>query len=101
MTVHHAPLPRVAALPPFIPPSRPAAHQAQPITILRGGPFIHVPQRGRLSAAAALAPPPPGIRIMRGTRSRPIAGAGFGKSLGQSLGQTFRPPGPLILHVQN
>ena len=77
MTVHHAPLPRVAALPPFIPPSRPAAHQAQPITILRGGPFIHVPQHGTLSAAAALAPPPPGIRIMRGTRARPIAGTGL------------------------
>ncbi|MBV8839874.1 MAG: hypothetical protein JO000_25340 [Alphaproteobacteria bacterium] len=98
MIRHHAPYARTASLPPFVPPARPAVREAHPITILRGGAFVRIPQSGTESVAAALAPlPPGGIRVMRGSHPRPIVGLG----LGQPPGQSFGPPGPLILRVQN
>jgi len=64
--------------------SRPAAQEARPITVLRGGPSIRVAPTLPDASAVALAAPP----VLRVIRPRP-------------LDPRLGPPGPLILRVQD
>jgi hypothetical protein len=81
--LRHTPRRRVTALPPHVPVNGPAAHEAWPITILRGGPILRPPSLPHASAVALAAPP-----VVKVIRPRP-------------LDPRLGPPGPLILRIQD
>jgi hypothetical protein len=78
------PHPHLAALPPAVRVGPPVTHEARPITILRGGPAVRMPQPSARTAAVAL-PVPPAIQVMRPRPAAPRA----------------TPSGPLILRLQD